>query len=158
MKAWRVILVAVVLFVAGAAAGGAATHLLYKQRPFPRSQPGPLPWEAQRGALLRLMQRELELTRDQQQQARRILEESRERTTRDLRRESQWVREELAQILTPDQRRRLAEIQRNRPPRRPEGGPRDDPRRPEPRRFRGPPNATNPPPPDPAPPQGPVQK
>lgn len=134
MKVWRVILVALVIFVAGAV-GGAAAARLFQSRPANPRAAGP-PWAAQRSEMLRLMQRELDLSHDQREQARHLFEESRERMNKEWRRESQQVREELGRILTPEQRRRWQEIQRNRAGRRQESPQREEWKHPENRKFR----------------------
>ena len=161
MRIWKVIFAAVVLFLTGALAGGAAVRLIQRYQASSKSPAGPLAWATQRGELLRLMQRELNLTREQDQAARRLLEESRDRLNREWKKETQRVREEIGHILTPEQRRHLQEIQRNRANRRLENPSREDQRRPEQRRFRNPPAPDQPlpaqPVPDPSAPSQPIR-
>lgn len=134
MKVWKVILVALVIFLAGGVAGGAMTRLAQRRAPSVRAPQGPPHWAAQRVELLRQMQRELQLSADQREKAHQILEESRERLNRDWRQENQRVREELRRILTPEQLAQWQEVQRARANRRPDAPARDDRRRFDPRR------------------------
>lgn len=153
MNVWRVILATLVIFVAGAL-GGAATVKLLQGRPNNQRPAAGPPWAAQRSEMLRRMHRELDLTREQREEVRRVIEESRDRMNRDWRKENQIVREELGRILTPEQRRRWQEIQKNRPSRRPEIQDYDGARKPDGRRLREPPlpaPETNLPPPPQAP-------
>jgi len=134
VKVWKVIVVALVIFLAGGVAGGAMARLAQRRAPAARAPQGSPHWAAQRVELLRQMQRDLQLSPDQREKARQILEESRERLNRDWRQENQRVREELRRVLSPEQLAQWQEAQRARANRRSDAPSRDD-RRDDRRRF-----------------------
>lgn len=74
MKAWRVILAALVIFAAGVVTGGLTVRLKLSQAPPARSAAAEQP--RQRGEMLDRMQRQLHLTPDQRRDIERILRES----------------------------------------------------------------------------------
>ena len=116
MKRWQALVALAGLFVLGVAAGGLGAHLYYAralERP-----PGPPPFFAD--FMGPHLERRLDLTAEQRQQLRAVLDESR--------REAEALRHDLAprmrdvmerseqrirEILTPEQRQRFAELRRH---------------------------------------------
>jgi Spy/CpxP family protein refolding chaperone len=122
---WKIILATMVIFGAGVVTGGLLVQHADRARvPRPRGQaavrqaqpssPGNMRLE-----FLRRMQKELGLTPDQQKQVDVLIKESQERTRKlmepvspQLREELQRTREAFRDLLTPDQRKRFDEIQK----------------------------------------------
>ena len=116
MKRWQALIALTGLFLLGIVAGGLGAHLYYARaldRP-----PGPPPFFG--GRMGPHLERRLDLTPEQGEQLRQVLEESR--------REAEAMRHEMAprmrqvmeraeqrlqEILTAEQRQRFAELRRN---------------------------------------------
>jgi hypothetical protein len=148
VKAWKVILAALVIFAAGVVTGGLTVRLKVHNLPAPTSSlsVGPL---RQRGELLDRMQRQLYLSATQREHIEKILRDSHERMKQlwdsiapqaqeEHRRVHELIRAELQPeqqkrfegMLTTrgpkgfsDDRRRREEWRDQRGPRRPEGTP-----------------------------------
>ena len=115
MKRWQALVALLGLFVLGVVSGGLGAHLYYARaldRP-----PGPPPFFG--GRLGPRLERHLELTPEQGEQLRDILDETRreaEALRRDLAPRMREVlersEERIREILTPEQRQRFEEIRR----------------------------------------------
>ena len=123
MNAWKPILAALVIFAAGVVTGGLTIHIRE-----PRLAPSPgtnapvrkvpaMPREAQLRELSRRMQAELDLAPEQRDRIEAIVRDSQERmkSVRDevgkkIGEEFREMRQKIRGELTPDQRRKFAEI------------------------------------------------
>lgn len=113
---WRAVLLALVIFVAGGVCGIVGQRAMIVRTVFERGGPG-----GGRGGfgpggdrLLERFVRNLELSEEQREQVRQILDESRERmmthrheVQEQLRELSSDTRDRIGQLLTPEQRERL---------------------------------------------------
>lgn len=153
MKPWKVILAAVVIFVAGAVTGAVVyTQFLHKKAAESRPSGPPM---IPRPDFARWLGDKLQLTKEQEEKIEKILIDSHERLKplRELidpvmQDEVKRVKEEILKELTPEQQKKYEELFKWRPPRRPEGKPFDGPppgsgrppeMRPQGERFGGPP-------------------
>jgi len=125
VNTWKVILATLVIFAAGAVTGA----LLSRHLVHPRFGPGGMRLE-----FLRRMERDLDLTPEQQERIGKILKESQEHTrsimapvTPALHAELQRTKEAFRQALTPEQQTRFDQLlkrpQRARELHRPAGAP-----------------------------------
>jgi Spy/CpxP family protein refolding chaperone len=123
VNAWKPILAALVIFAAGVVTGGLTIHIRE-----PRLAPSPgtnapvrkvpaMPREAQLRELSRRMQAELDLAPEQRDRIEAIVRDSQERmkSVRDevgkkIGEEFREMRQKIRGELTPDQRRKFAEI------------------------------------------------
>lgn len=115
MTRWKVILAAIIIFVAGAATGGAIIHSL------PRPQPKkvnnqPFNGDHRRSYLQRL-DKEVHLTPDQREKVEKILADGQERMKKlwepiapKARDEYRRTRQEISEILTPEQREKMKNL------------------------------------------------
>jgi Spy/CpxP family protein refolding chaperone len=129
VKAWKIILAAAIIFVAGAVTGTVVyTQLIQKkvqqQRPVnsPSSFPRPDFWK--------WMGDRLELSQDQRDKINQIVTDSHERLKplRELidpimQEELKRVNDEILKVLTPEQKKKYEEFLKRGPGRRPEGPP-----------------------------------
>lgn len=111
VRPWRVILAAVVIFLAGAITGSVATRV-YAPKIIHRTHvPAPLPvGPERRQAYLSKLDRELQLTPDQRQKVEAILAESQQRMKvlwrrmePDTKEEYRRTAREISAVLTPEQ-------------------------------------------------------
>jgi len=118
---WKPILAALVIFAAGVVTGGLTVTLRQSRAPLPLNapvkKPAGLPREGQLRELSRKMQTELALTPEQRQQIEAIVHDSQERmkTLRDevgqkIGEEFREMRQKIRSELTPEQRKKFAEI------------------------------------------------
>jgi len=118
---WKPILAALVIFAAGVVTGGLTVTLRQSRAPLPPSEPvkkpAGLPREGQLRELSRKMQTELALTPEQRQHIEAIVHDSQERmkTLRDevgqkIGEEFREMRQKIRGELTPEQRKKFAEI------------------------------------------------
>jgi Spy/CpxP family protein refolding chaperone len=122
VNAWKPILAALVIFAAGVVTGGLTVQI---RHPRPAPNPGgnvptkkvPMPREAQLRELSRRMQAELDLAPEQRDRIEAIVRGSQERmkTVREevgkkIGEEFREMRQRIRSELTPDQRRKFAEI------------------------------------------------
>ena len=126
MNTWKVILATIVIFTAGAVTGA----LLVRYSAHPRPGPGGMRLE-----FLRRMERDLNLTGEQQQRIDKILKEGQEQTRKimepvspALHAELQRIKDEFRQVLTPEQQSQFDQLLKHpqrggRDPRRPLGAP-----------------------------------
>ncbi len=167
MKVWKVILAAVIIFVTGAVTGTVVyTQFIQKksrqerQFPAPPKMPGPDFWK--------WMGKELQLTEEQQQEIKQIVNDSYDRLKplRELidpvmQDELKRVYYEICKVLTEEQKKKYDAFIFRKPPTRQPGKPPEfrpgqgtsdrrsgmnNPDSDRPRGFRGPPNQTPPPP------------
>lgn len=119
MKAWKVILAAVLLFAAGAATGVAITRLRTQAKVRAQAQKrSPLPAVAwQRYEFLRRAQRDLKLSDEQKARIEARVKESQERFRRlwepiapQAREEFEQLRAQIRAELTPEQQARFDEL------------------------------------------------
>jgi Spy/CpxP family protein refolding chaperone len=135
VSVWKVILATLVIFVAGVFTGG----FLVKRTQPPPAIPAPMtavvapapqttnnvfvttpgPWSAQRAELIRKMDRNLMLSREQRQKIEKIMRESHERTrplfekiNPELREEMKGVREKIRAELTAEQQGKFDSLMR----------------------------------------------
>jgi Spy/CpxP family protein refolding chaperone len=131
---WKVILATMVIFGCGVITGG----LLVKTTMLPAATP-PIPAQTstatnnystipliqlQRIEFLRRMQKQLDLTTNQYDQIAEIMKNSQVRTRqvweekigKQMREEYRRVRDEVFQVLNPEQRQKMNELLRRRPP------------------------------------------
>ena len=129
MKIWKVILATLVIFVAGALAGG-----MFVRSITPPATPakGPTMANAPQQFFQARLKKELQLTADQTNRIDKIFTESnaRRKTLSDLiepemKKERQEVHDEIRAILTAEQREKFEQLLKQPPPHRPDG-----PRRP----------------------------
>ena len=129
MKAWKVILAALVIFSAGAITGGLVIKLT---SPIPRTPPprsGQFPAVGHpRPDFLGRMQRELNLTAIQRQHIEQLLRGSQDHIKQlydtiapPVREEHLHVREQIKSELTPEQRNKFEEVFKPRGSRKPGG-------------------------------------
>ena len=123
MNAWKPILAALVIFAAGVVTGGLTVQI---RQPHPAPNPGgnapvkkvpAMPREAQLRELSRRMQAELDLAPEQRGRIETIVRDSQERmkAVRDevgkkIGEEFREMRQKIRSELTPDQRKKFAEI------------------------------------------------
>jgi Spy/CpxP family protein refolding chaperone len=126
VNTWKIILATMVIFGTGVVTGGLLVQHATRARvprvprpasvvrPAQQSLPGTMRLE-----FLRRMQRELNLTPEQQQRVDVLIKESQERTKRlmepvspQLREEVQRTREKFRSLLTPEQRKQFDELQK----------------------------------------------
>ncbi len=124
MLAWKAILAALVIFVAGVASGVMGVVLYRTQtQPQPPRMPGgpPSPWLSQRMDFMRRMGDRLELTEEQRKRIDEILRASQQRS-RDLweplapkfKEEMEQTKKLIDAELTPEQRQKAEIIQKER--------------------------------------------
>ena len=113
MKVWKVILATVVIFVAGAFAGGLFVRTF--STPPPPKQPVPPVISQQR--FQEKLKRELQLTADQTNRVDKIFSESNARIkiiwdllNPEMQKERQEVYENIRAVLTPEQRERFEQL------------------------------------------------
>ena len=123
MKTWKLILAALVLFAAGAVAGGAAMRLQAKAaRQAAESRRGPLPPQVwQRLEFVRRAQRDLGLSAEQRERIEGYVRESQERfralwepVAPAAKLEFDTLRNRINAELTPEQRQRFDKLQSER--------------------------------------------
>lgn len=128
MKIWKVILAAVVIFVAGFVTGGLSVKLSrYGESQSPRRSPGsggprmPMGPERQVADLIRRMESRLDLTEAQNARIREIVVEGQVRmraTWKELaprmRSDFTAINDQIREVLTPDQREKFEELTRHR--------------------------------------------
>jgi len=114
VNAWKVILATVVIFGAGVFTGGMLVKITNK----PEMRPAPMVFRLE---MIRRLTRELDLAPGQRARIERSLSESAERVKilgslidPEMREEFKKVHEEIRDVLTPRQRRRFEELQRER--------------------------------------------
>ena len=121
MNTWKPILAALVIFAAGVVTGGLTVKLRQPRLPHPGSgqvkKTAGLPREAQLRELSRRMQAELDLTHEQRGRIEAMIRESQERmkALRDdvgqkMNEELRELRQKIRGELTPEQRKKFAEI------------------------------------------------
>ena len=117
MKVWKVILATMVIFVAGAFAGGLLVKTLWP----------PVPEILSRQFFQARLKKELQLTADQTNRIDKIFAESKERLkiiegliAPEKQKELQEVRDNIRAILTPEQREKFEQLLKQ-PPHRPDG-------------------------------------
>jgi hypothetical protein len=126
VKAWKAIVAALVIFIAGTVSGGLAGHLCRakSQKPSRASFPGgpPAPWLAERLELLRRMENKLNLTPAQCLRVDRAVRESQERIRELWEPVAPQAQEEMRQLcrrieaeLTPPQREQFKRLLKHRP-------------------------------------------
>lgn len=119
MKAWKVILAALVLFAAGATTGAVIArwqaHRAYKAEQSKRSPLPPMAW--QRLEFLRRAQRDLSLNDEQKARIDGLLKDSQERFRKlwepiapQARAEFETLRDRIRAELTPEQQQRFDEL------------------------------------------------
>jgi len=114
VNTWKPILAALVIFAAGVVTGGLTVNL--RQQPAAK-KPVAMPRESQLRELSRRMQAELDLTPEQRERIETIIHDSQERV-KSLRdgvgqktgEEFREMRQKIRDELTPEQRRKFAEI------------------------------------------------
>ncbi len=124
MKIWKAILATIVIFVAGAFAGGFLVQHL-SQRPPPPAPPVPPIFSQQR--FQEKLKKELELTADQTNRVDKVFAESNARVKiiwdllgPEMQRERKETYENLRALLTPQQREKF-ELLLKQSPHRPDG-------------------------------------
>jgi hypothetical protein len=135
---WKVILATMVIFGCGVVTGGL---LMKTALPFPlpgrvnpepnRAADNPPPFgQFQQPAFLKRMQKQLDLTPQQNEAVARIMKESQDRTrplwvpiAPKLREEMRRDRQEIRAVLTPEQQVKFDELLRNRPRKNPPAQP-----------------------------------
>jgi hypothetical protein len=137
MNTWKVVLATMLIFGTGVITGGLLVRHSDRVRPVrpparptaPRNVQPPTP-QVMRLEFLKRVERDLDLTPEQQQQADKLIKESQERSKKItepvaplLREELQRTREAFRALLTPEQRVRFEELlkhpQHPRDPHRP---------------------------------------
>lgn len=116
VRIWKVVLVAAIIFVAGAVTGALTTRLKSSgSHPPQRGNFGS--HRSQRGELMERMQRELQLSQEQRQNIEQILRESREKVKQlcdsiapHVSEEHSKVRERIRAELTPEQREKYEQL------------------------------------------------
>lgn len=113
MKVWKVILATIVIFAAGAFAGG----VLVKTFSAPTRQVPPVPDGLTQQRFQERLKRELQLTADQTNRIDKIFSESRERMKLlwgligpEVQKELQEVRNNIRAELTPEQREKFEQL------------------------------------------------
>jgi Spy/CpxP family protein refolding chaperone len=127
VKTWKVILAAVVIFVAGVLTGGV---VVWKARSLPslpaaRNQTNaPSPWFIHRPDFLEVMKKELALTPQQSDKIAAAVRTSRQRTDflwemlkEPLQEELYLLKENILAVLEPEQQKKFEELIKPRPPR-----------------------------------------
>lgn len=132
MKPWKIILAAIVIFVAGAVTGAVVYNQLVQKKSVASKPPGPP--NIPRPDFSRWLADKLQLTKEQEEKIEKILIDSHERLKplRELidpvmQEEVKRVKEEILKELTPEQQKKYEELFKWRPPRRPDGRPFDGP-------------------------------
>ena len=138
MSPWKVILATMVIFVCGVVTGSILTRTMTpKPEPALAVMPAPakpaLPprLQLQRAAFFKVLDKQLELTGEQRDQIGKIMKASQDRTTPlwnqiapKMDEELKSVREQIRALLTPEQRKKFAELlKRNRKENAPPPGP-----------------------------------
>jgi Spy/CpxP family protein refolding chaperone len=130
VKPWKVILAAIVIFVAGAVTG-AVVYTQFLQKKAAESRPSGPPI-IPRPEFSKWLADKLQLTKEQQEKIEKILIDSHERLKplRELidpvmQDEVKRVKEEIMKELTPEQQKKYEDLFKWRPPKRPEGRPFD---------------------------------
>lgn len=141
MSPWKVILATLVIFCSGIAVGALLVKKKSRITPVAQSfQRGhtnaPAAWNVLQKELIRKMDRELDLSREQRERIEKILKESQERTKQirekiapELREEVKNVREQIRSQLTPEQQQKFEKAVKIKPPRKQDDGRKDGPRR-----------------------------
>jgi Spy/CpxP family protein refolding chaperone len=121
VKFWKVILATVVIFVAGAVAGGMLVKSLTPPPP-----KAPIPPMLSLRHLQERLKKELQLTADQTNRIDKVFSESGERVrvlwdllSPEMQKERQWVYENVRTTLTAEQREKFEQLLKE-PPRRPD--------------------------------------
>jgi hypothetical protein len=130
VNSWKVILATLVIFGSGVVTGGLlvsyAVHANIVQHPTPPPMQQPqqqalTPWMQRARELLRLMDRDLDLTPEQHKRIEKLIGESAERTkklwepiTPQMGKEMQKLHREIRDELTPEQRPKFEKITRFR--------------------------------------------
>ena len=116
VERWRIILAAMVIFIAGAATGAMAVRVYA-----PKVVTKTLPPATQKGSqdyhhdYVSKLERELQLTPEQKQRIEAILVASQDRMKQFWRKEEfQRTREEISEVLTPEQREKKKQLRRER--------------------------------------------
>lgn len=124
MKIWKVILATIVIFAAGALAGGMLVRTLTPPAPPPNPPVGPI---LSQQRFQEKLKRELQLAADQTNRIDKIFHESNARIKilwdlvgPEMQKERQEVRESIRAILTPEQRETFEKLLKE-PPHRSEG-------------------------------------
>jgi Spy/CpxP family protein refolding chaperone len=116
VNTWKVILATLVIFVAGVITGGllvAHSEHLRPRRPLHPTNAHPTQPMSAGGVkldFLRRIQRELDLTAEQQARVDQIISQGQERARGLMRDEVQKTKEEFREALTPEQRTRFDEL------------------------------------------------
>lgn len=151
MKAWKVILAALVIFSAGVVTGGLTMSRQSLPAPPAHRNNAQAPWNSRpRGDFLGRMQRELSLNKSQSDQIEQHLRESQDQMKQLWEAEQRKLRDRIRNELTPDQKSKYEEVFKRRGPSK-SGDPKghDKRRGPEDHRNsppRGAPGTTSPPP------------
>jgi Spy/CpxP family protein refolding chaperone len=126
VKGWQVILATLVIFGAGMVAGGLLVkRTIHAQVPSPavevKAPISPAPWHHGRMDFMGRIEKQLDLTPEQQQRIDDIMQQSQERTRPIwelmgplLREELELVRTEIRAELTPEQQRKYDELLKSR--------------------------------------------
>lgn len=127
MLPWKAITAALVIFAAGAISGGVAARYYraqYRRAMLPALPGGPpMPWVSQRLDFIRRLADRLDLTAAQRERIDRYVRESQQRM-RELweplapkfKEELHRLRKQIDDELTPEQRARFQQLQKQRPP------------------------------------------
>lgn len=142
MSYWKVILATLVIFCSGLVVGAllvrkTARTVLTARAAHNISTNTPISlWHQQQKDFLRRMDHELNLTDEQRAKIEKILKDSQERTKQirekiapEMREELKNVREQIRSELTAEQQEKFERVVKIRPPRKPDDGRKDGPRR-----------------------------
>jgi Spy/CpxP family protein refolding chaperone len=126
---WKVILATMVIFACGVITGAMVTRAMVPRTepalavlPAPTRASAPPMFQMQRATFLKVMDKQLDLSAEQREQIGKIMKASQERTqplwnqiAPQMNVELKNVREEIRGVLTPEQRKKFAELlKRNR--------------------------------------------
>jgi hypothetical protein len=129
VKAWKVILATLVIFIAGAVAGMGVGRRMHQPKPPPSQQTGGTPIAnrvipnllAQRANLLRNVERQLDLSSEQRIRIEQIMRDSQirmkpilEKIDPEMRDEFRFTTLAIREVLTPDQRKQFDDLMKTR--------------------------------------------